>query len=110
MPKFLFNTLDSAAKSKFTKWRKMVNQGETMDKNDLVNLNRVNKDTETPLKNDEKNKSKKTCHVTKIRRVGIQDTTVDIKLASSDEDYIVTLAISDSNNRLLLVEIMVTYQ
>ena len=87
-----------------------MNQGETMDKNDLVNLNRVNKDTETPLKNDEKNKSKKTCHVTKIRRVGIQDTTVDIKLASSDEYYIVTLAISDSNNRLFLVEIMVTYQ
>ena len=110
MPKFLFNTLDSAAKSKFTKWRKMVNQGETMDKNDLVNLNRVNKDTETPLKNDEKNKSKKTCHVTKIRRVGIHDNTVEIKLASSDEDYIVTLAIFDSKNRLLLAEIMVTYQ
>ena len=35
------------------------------------------------------------------RRVGIQDNTVDIKLASSYEDYIVTLASFDSEEQII---------
>ena len=64
MPNFLFNTLDSAAKSKFTKWRNMVNQGGGIDKKDLVTPKGVDKDTDTPPKKSGNNKTKKTCLVT----------------------------------------------
>ena len=45
MPKLLFNTLDSAAKSNFTKLRNMSNQGESMGKKYIVTPKEVEKDT-----------------------------------------------------------------
>ena len=74
----------------------MVNQGDTMYKKYLVTPKGVDKDTESQPNKSWKNKSKKTRRVTKTCRVRIQDDTVDIKLASSHEEYIVTLASFDS--------------
>ena len=74
----------------------MVNQGGTMDKKDLVTPKGVYKDTEIPLKKYGKGESKKNLRVTKTRIVGIQDDTVEIKIASSDENYVVTLDSFDS--------------
>ena len=36
IPKFLYHTLDVNAKKNFIKWRSMVNQGNTMEKKDLI--------------------------------------------------------------------------
>ena len=67
-----------------------------MDKKDLVTPKGVYKDTEIPLKKYGKGESKKNLRVTKTRIVGIQDYTVEIKIASSDENYVVTLDSFDS--------------
>ena len=68
----------------------MVNQWETMDKKYIVTPKGFEKYTKTPPKKFGKNNSNKTRSVTKTRRVGIQDDIVEIKLAISDEEYIVT--------------------
>ena len=60
----------------------MVNQGETMNKKDLVTPKGFYKYTKAPPKKSGNDKSNKTRLVTKTRIVGFQDDTVDIKLAS----------------------------
>lgn len=91
IPKFLYNSLDRAARKNLTTWRKFVNQGDTMDKDDLVD-----DDEEGPSKSSskqpfkkksKKEKGKQTRRVTKVRRVGLTDDTVEVKLTSSDEEY-----------------------
>ena len=90
MPKFLFATFNSDAKTNFSKWRQLTNQGETMDKKHLVDTSSddVDTGTEKPLKKTGKKKGKQNRRVTKTRRVGIQDDVLQIKLTSSDEQYI----------------------
>ena len=68
----------------------MVNQWETMDKKYIVTPKGFDNYTETPPKKCGKNNSNKTCSVTNTRRAGIQDDIVEIKLAISDEEYILT--------------------
>ena len=89
MPKFLFMSLDANAKKNMTTWRKMVNQGDTMDKKDLVNPGKGNEDknSDQPAKKPGNRRNGKTRRVTKTRRVGTRDDTVEIKLDSSDEEY-----------------------
>ena len=51
MPKFVFaSTLNSEGKTNFTTWRRMVNQGETMEKKDLGTSKEVAEDAATPSK------------------------------------------------------------
>ena len=82
----------------------MVNQGETMDKRDLMTPKRVEKYTEKQPNKYVKDKSKNTCRVTKKRIVGIQDDNVETKLAVSDEEYIVTLDSFDSEEQIITRE------
>ena len=93
IPKFLFNSLDKDAKKNISKWRLMVNNGTHMDyKEDMLvdSKQHDNSDTEPPPKKSGKGKGKRNRRVTKTRRIGIPDDTVEVKLASSDEDYIAT--------------------
>ena len=100
MPKFVFATFNSEAKTNFSKWRQLTNQGETMEKKHLVDTssNEVDPDAEKPLKKTGKQKGKRTRRVTRTRRVGIQDDVVQIKLTSSDEEYI--RSVSESSKAL----------
>ena len=61
-----------------------------MEKKHLVDTSSDDVDTGTkkPFKKTVKEKGKRTRRVTKTRRVGIQDDVVQIKLMSSDEEYI----------------------
>ena len=72
MPKFLFTSLDANAKKNMTTWRKMVNQGDNMEKKDLVNPGKRNevKNPDLPPKKPGNRRNGKTCRVTKTRRVG----------------------------------------
>ncbi len=92
IPKFFFMSLDAnTRKNLMTSWRKMTNQGETMEKKDLVSLE-DDKGAHMHSKNKtEKKKGHKAPLVTKTRRVGIQDDTVEIKLASSDDSEYSTI-------------------
>ena len=92
MPKFLFNSFGDMERKNFTKWRRMVNQGETMGKDDLVSSSKDDKESEKkPFKKPGKGKGARARRVTKTRRLGIQDDTIEIKLASSDSEYLGTL-------------------
>ena len=73
MPKFVFATFNSDAKTNFSKWRQLTNQGETMDRKHLVNtsLDEVVSGTKKLLKKTGKQKGKRTHCVTRIQRVGI---------------------------------------
>ena len=95
IPKFLFNSLEKDAKKNISKWRLMVNNAGThMDYSEdmLVDTKqRDNSDSEPPPKKTEKGKhGRRSRGVTKTRRISIQNDSVEVKLASSDEDYIET--------------------
>ena len=47
MSKFVFATFNSDAKTEFSKWRQLTNQGETMDKKHLVDNSYYDVDTGT---------------------------------------------------------------
>ena len=92
MPKFVFATFNSKAKTNFSKWRQLTNQGETMEKKHLeTSSDEVVKDAKKPFKKTGKKNSKLARRVTRTCRVGIQDDVVQIKLTSSDEEYIRTI-------------------
>ena len=105
IPKFLYNTLDTYAKKNLMTWRRKVNQGETMDRNDLIlakgNDDDSESDSRKPFKKKlgKKQQGKKTRRVTKSKKVGLVDATVEVKLASSDEDYSVTDVVVKPRNR-----------
>ena len=65
-----------------------------MDRKHLVDTSsdEVVLDTEKLLKKTGKQKGKRTRRVTRIRRVGIQDDVVQNKLASSNENYIISIS------------------
>ena len=104
MPKFVFATFNSNAKTKFSKWRQLTNQGETMEKNHLVDTSSDDVDTGTEklFKKTGKKKGKRTCRVTKTRRVGIQDDVVQIKLTISDEEYISSVSVHSFSSSSLI--------
>ena len=105
IPKFLFMSLDANTRKNLMTWRKMTNQGETMEKKDLVS-SEDDKGAEMHSKNKtEKKKGRKARRVTKTRRVGIQDDTVEIKLASSDSEYSTILTCSNFESREPIVTI-----
>ena len=58
MPKFVFATFNSDAKTNFSKWRQLTNQGETTEKKHLVDTSSddVDTGTEKPLKKTVKKK------------------------------------------------------
>ena len=92
MPKCLFATFNSEAKTNFSKWRQLTKQRETMEKKHLeTSSEEVVKDTDKPSKKDGKKNGKQDHRVTRTCRVGIQDGVVQIKLTSSDEEYIRTI-------------------
>jgi hypothetical protein len=103
IPKFLYHSFDSEGKKNLVTWRTMVNKGEIMGKEDLISSDKVvdDKDSDKPSKKPGKGKgTKKTRRVTKTRRIGIQDDTVEIKLASSDSEYM-NLANVESRKRVV---------
>ena len=60
MPKFVFATFNSEAKTNFLKWRQLIDQGETMDKKHLENSSdEVVKDADKPLNKTGKKNGKK---------------------------------------------------
>ena len=86
---FLYRSLDDNNKMNISKWRNLVNQGETMGADDLVtNDNKNNKDQDSKPPPKKSGKGKKERRVTRTRRIGVPDDTVRIKLASSNSDYI----------------------
>ena len=87
IPKFLFNSLDKDAKKNISKWRQMVNNGTHMDYTEDMLDKRGDSESDPPPKKSGKYKGHKTRRVSKTRRTGIQDDSVEVKLGSSDEDY-----------------------
>jgi len=85
IPKFLYNSLNSTSRRNLTKWRQMTNAGETMGEKDL-HTDADQKTDEPPPKKKQRNGTK-TRRLTKLRRIGTADDTVEVKLASSDEEY-----------------------
>lgn len=83
IPKFLYSSLDADAKKNLATWRRMVNAGETMENKDLVSGSGTKDPKETSKKTGKG--GAKTRRVTRIRKLGIQDDTVEIKLDSSSE-------------------------
>ena len=88
----------------------MTNQGGTVGFEDLVksdNEDQSKKDSEKPFKKTGKNKEKKgskTRRVTRTRRLGIQDDTVKVKLASSDSEYSTTFSSNELCERVVTFE------
>ena len=80
--------MDTYAKKNLMTWRRKVNQGETMDRNDLIlakgNDDDSESDSRKPFKKKlgKKQQGKKTRRVTKSKKVGLVDATVEVKLAS----------------------------
>ncbi len=103
IPKLLFMSLDVNTRKNLITWRKMTNQGETMEKKDLVSSE---DDKGAKMHKTEKKKGCKAPRlVTKTRRVGIQDDMVEIKLASSDSEYSTILTCPDFESREPIVTI-----
>ena len=80
----MYNTFEATEKKNLIKFRKLVNQGETVGKDDLIlpeedgYLN-----TNPPHKKwTNKKKGNKTRHLTKCRRSGLVDYTVKIKTSN----------------------------
>ena len=77
---------------------------------DLVksdNEDQNNKDSERPFKKTGRNKDKKgskTRRVTRTRRLGIQDDTVKVQLASSDSEYSTTFSSNEVCERVVTFE------
>ena len=72
MPKFAFAAFNSEAKTNFSKWRQLTNQGDTMKKKHLeTSSDEVFKDAEKPSKKSGKKNGKQARRVTRTRRVGI---------------------------------------
>ena len=108
IPTFLYRTLDENAKKNVTLWRRKVNNGETMVKDDLVLTGEKgnDKDSDPPSKKLGKKKNKngtKLRRVTKTRRVGFKDDTVEIKLASSDSEYSKTSSSFNSREQIITI-------
>ena len=105
IPKFLFSSLKGSARTNVATWRRMTNKGETMGKDDLVHSDdekEKDKDPEKPSnKTGKKKKGSKTRRVTRTRRLGIQDDTVEVKLASSDSEYSTTFSSNKPRERFV---------
>ena len=97
IPKFLLNSFDSNGRKNLVKWRTLTNRGETMGQKDMAKTADKNSDSdeEKPTKKKKKTKQEKVNkqrRVTKQRRVGLADDSVEVKLASSDEEYSTVLS------------------
>jgi len=92
IPKFLFNTIkDQDVRTNLSKWRKMINNGETMENGDIVSSssgsNSGSNESDKPPSKPGKRKGAKTRRVTRTCNVGYLDDTVKTKLAGEVSEY-----------------------
>ena len=94
IPTFLYKSMDHSSRLNLVKWRKMVNDGETMGKEDLYKGGDDNPKTnkETSSKKKQKGQGKKNRRVTKQKMVETADDTVEVTLVSSGEEYLTVLS------------------
>ena len=105
IPKFLYNSMSKSTRTNFAFWRRTVNQGETMDKNDLVESEDEGGSSKSgskkPPNKRPKKEGKKTRRLSKTRRVGLANDTVEVKLTSSDSEYSATDDLALASNRVV---------
>ena len=95
IPGFLFRSFDNITKKNVRKWRDMTNAGQTMAMSDMITKKDKDKESGTDdppagkKEQHKKKKGKKQRRMTTKVTSGLPDDTVEVKLDTDDEDYIV---------------------